>query len=131
MSDDMNFFNLKTPCGQCPFRTDNGFILTNERVEEITGSLMAGKSFACHKTVDYSDEGERTTYHDGEMHCAGALIMLEHENKPNQIMRIGERLRFYDHKQLKMDAPVFKSVKDMILAYRQRNAGTQRKRKNV
>lgn len=30
------------------------------------------------------------------MHCAGAMIVLEHEERPNQIMRIAERLGFYD-----------------------------------
>jgi hypothetical protein len=40
------------------------------------------------------------------MHCAGAMIVLEHEDRPNQIMRIAERLGFYDRTALVMDSPV-------------------------
>lgn len=42
-----------------------------------------------------------------EQHCAGAMIILERLERPNQMMRICERLGLYDRRKLKMDAPVF------------------------
>jgi hypothetical protein len=39
-------------------------------------------------------------------HCAGALIFLEHQDRPSQLMSIYERLDGYDRTKLNMDAPV-------------------------
>jgi len=50
------------------------------------------------------------------VHCAGALILLEKLEQPSQMMRIAERLRMYDARQLDMDAPVFESFEDMVKA---------------
>ncbi|MEE9098374.1 hypothetical protein [Pseudarthrobacter phenanthrenivorans] len=56
-------FNLKQPCGACPFRTDRSLFLDPDRAREIAGHLHAGDSFHCHKTLDYSSEdgGGETT----------------------------------------------------------------------
>jgi len=114
-------FNLKTPCNNCPFRTDVMFYLSNERVEEICTSLTAeDQTFACHKTTKFGDDGE-AMQHKGENHCAGALIMLEHMDKPNQMMRIAERCGFYDRTKLDMSAPVFETDDEMMDEYEQRN----------
>jgi hypothetical protein len=107
-------FNLKQPCGACPFRTDQHAFLDPERAREIADHLLAGDSFHCHKTLDYSSEdgsGETTSK---SMHCAGAMIVLEHEERPNQIMRIAERLGFYDHTKLNMDSPVPHSMDEWV-----------------
>ena len=40
--------------------------------------------------------------------------MLEHNQEPNQMMRIMERLGFYDRTKLDMDAPVFKSYDEFV-----------------
>ena len=40
-------------------------------------------------------------------HCAGALIFLEAQEQPNQMMRIAERLGLYDRRKLDMESPVF------------------------
>jgi hypothetical protein len=56
-----------------------------------------------------------------EQHCAGAMILLEKNGCANQMMRIAERLRFYDHKRLKMDAPVFATRAAMVEAFRKLN----------
>lgn len=64
------------------------------------------KTFTCHKTISAPKQE----------HCAGALIMLEKINLPNQMMRISERLRLYNRKELKYDAPVFDNFGDFILA---------------
>jgi hypothetical protein len=38
------------------------------------------------------------------------MIVLEHEERPNQIMRIAQRRGFGDHTALKMDSPVPESM---------------------
>ena len=40
-------------------------------------------TFTCHKTTHLRDSEQQ--------HCAGALIMCEANDKPNQLMRIAER----------------------------------------
>jgi hypothetical protein len=47
------------------------------------------------------------------------MILLEKLGRPNQWMRIGERLGLYDPRQLKMDAPVFDTFEAMIEAQTQ------------
>ena len=105
-------FELTKPCNNCPFRYDvehqYGW-LGEERAEEIIDSLERGETFPCHKTtVDDEDSkwSERVATADSQ-HCAGALILLEHLEQPNQMMRIAERLKLYDRTKLKMDSPVF------------------------
>lgn len=115
-------FDLKRPCKQCPFRTDVPGYLTKGRVDELKGALVAQDGvFSCHKTVDYSDDDgyddcdvpqPRVPSAD-EQHCAGALILLEKLEQPNQMMRIAERLGFYDREQLDMAAPVFDTFAQM------------------
>lgn len=104
-------FELTKPCKDCPFRTDclKGW-LGRGRAIEIAHSLTAlQQSFPCHKTTEETGNPK-----NGEQHCAGALIMLEHMEKPNQMMRIAERLRFYDRFKLKMSAPVFTDTDEFI-----------------
>lgn len=115
------YFNLKKPCKDCPFRTDNGFMLTVPRVREISESLLRGESFPCHKTTRHDDEGDYCPDSGREMHCAGAMIMLERMERPNQIMRVAERLGWYDRNGLDMAAPVFESNVRMINTYKERN----------
>jgi hypothetical protein len=47
--------------------------------------------------------------------------MLEKQGLPNQMMRIAERLRYYDRSKLRMDSPVFESPAAMIAHYRKLN----------
>lgn len=76
--------------------------------------LLSAHSFDCHKTLDYSSEDGSGETTDKSMHCAGAMIVLEHEERPNQIMRIAERLGFYDHTKLNMDSPVPQSMDEWV-----------------
>lgn len=103
-------FALKRPCGNCPFRTDRVPFLDRERAQDIADSLAADASFHCHKTVDYDSEDGTGEITQESKHCAGALIVMEHENRPNQMMRIAERIGFYDRTALVMDSPVPKSL---------------------
>lgn len=109
-------FNLTKPCKDCPFRTDIRPYLTMERAEEIVEALttMQG-TFACHKTTKPSEDDDlEMVTTDKSEHCAGALIMLEHIEQPNQMMRIAERLGMYDRTKLEMDAPVFDDPEGFI-----------------
>jgi len=88
-------------------------------VREIQQSLYGGAQFPCHLTTDWrdDDDGEGAYIPTGEeIHCAGALILMEKEGRANQMMRIAERLGMYDHEQLAMDSPVFASFRAMIAA---------------
>ena len=109
-------FNMRTPCPHCPFRTDRpGFL---RRADEIADALLMGQTFTCHLTTVPTDEDEDADCDmmDGPNaeHCAGALIMLEHMEQPNQLMRIFERFGGYDRTKLDMDAPVFTDAEDFI-----------------
>ena len=107
-------YNLKRPCAKCPFRTDIPAYLRPERAQEIVNALVTSE-FPCHETIDYSDDSDgRETAKTA--HCAGALIMLEHMEQPSQMMRICERLGFYDRTKLDMNAPVFTDAEDFIEA---------------
>lgn len=92
-------FNLKSPCNDCPFRTDHPISLRPGRMKGILNDVLRGdKTFACHKTTHGS---ARET-----SHCAGALILLENSGRPNFLPRASHALGIYDPEKLNMDAPV-------------------------
>lgn len=113
-------YTLTTPCDGCPFLLGSGFTF---------GSLTqhARGEFGCHKACKLDDETGNFEPLDKTPHCAGALIFLEKQNKPHQMMRICERLTgkdgrpMYDASKLNMNAPVGSKPSD----YRP----TRRKRK--
>jgi hypothetical protein len=114
-------FDLRAPCGNCPFRTDITFYLDTSRVVEICDAITRKQqTFSCHKTTKHDDES-RSIPHKGEQHCAGALVLLEKANQPNQMMRIAERIGYYDRRKLRMGSPVFESPAAMIAHYRKLN----------
>jgi len=123
-------FNLKRPCAKCPFRTDIPGYLYGDRVDEIVSGLKAGQSFYCHETTsdEDDDEGGQTVATDESEFCAGALILMEKDGGPNQMMRIGERLRMYDHKKLDMAAPVFDTGTQMIRHHREAQGDSDQRR---
>jgi len=106
-----NPYSLTTPCDSCPFRTDVTPFIKPGRVQEIAKSLVR-HGFPCHQTVDYD-----TRDHRKEIQCAGALIVLEKMRQPSQLMRISERIGLYDVAKLKMDAPVYGSLNEMLDAH--------------
>ncbi|MFP3686252.1 hypothetical protein SB847_21345, partial [Bacillus sp. SIMBA_026] len=63
-----------------------------ERAQDIADALHADVSFHCHKTLDADEEGDTLEVTAASKHCAGAMIVLDHEDRPNQLMRIAERL---------------------------------------
>ena len=114
MVDKHKPYGMTTPCDNCPFRSDVKPYLTQIRVREIERSLVRAE-FPCHKTTKHDDDGEHVRT-EAEMHCAGALILMEKEGRSSQMMRISERLGMYDHTKLNMDAPVYESFEEMAHA---------------
>lgn len=112
--------DLIHPCSQCPFRRDISSYLTQDRAADIVDSITTRQgTFSCHKTneFDYDDEGNSIVIEtEDTQHCAGAMILLEKLNQPNQWMRWMERLGMYDRGKLDMNAPVFDSLEDFIEA---------------
>lgn len=109
-------YDMTKPCEHCPFRTDclKGW-LGEARAEEIAESITdLQQVFPCHKTTGEEDDEGNHVPHADEQHCAGAMILLEKLNRPNQMMRICERLRIYDRSKLDMKAPVFDEVEEFI-----------------
>ncbi len=113
--------DLRAPCANCPFRNDIAPYLRVDRVEEILESIVdRDATFSCHKhnEFDENDEGESVVIEGRDaQHCAGAMILLENIDRPNQWMRISERLGFYRRDRLKMDSPVYESPEHMIEAH--------------
>lgn len=108
-------FDLVRPCADCPFRSDKKFHLARGRAREILrGITREDKTFSCHKTNARDDEDGDLVETADSQHCAGALIMLERMERPNQMMRIAERLGLYDRRKLDMSSPVYKTEAAMI-----------------
>lgn len=92
----------------------------------IIANYRRQATFSCHKTVDYDsiqwdDDSEPDVgyrHSAEEQHCAGALVLLEKLDKPNQMMRWMERLGAYDRTKLDMNAPVYGSFTEMKNAHR-------------
>lgn len=111
-------FDLKRPCAHCPFRTDIRPYLHGARAQEIVDSMIQHDGyFPCHKTIEHDDEGEGVVL-DTSQHCAGATILLEKIDRPNQAMRFFERLGHYDRTALDMDSPVFDTPEAFVDACR-------------
>lgn len=110
-------YTLKSPCKDCPFRSDVKPYLSPARALEIMNESYEDSNFYCHKTVDYScDDGEGKIA-DKSRVCAGYLVTMEREGRANQPTRIAERLGLYDRTQLDMNAPTYESMNDWVRSY--------------
>lgn len=68
--------------------------------------------FSCHKTT--TQKGRDNEHKDAQA-CAGRLIMLEHAEQPDQMMRICERIGLYDRTKLNMeDTDVFDDIEEFL-----------------
>ena len=92
-------YNMTTPCDECPFTIGSGFTWRSLKAH-------ASGEFGCHKACKHDDETGEFIPHEKTPHCAGALIFLELQGRPHQMMRIAERLGMYDSTKLNMAAPV-------------------------
>ena len=109
-------FSMREPCDKCPFRKDRPAYLRAERAKEICRTLLSGSTFTCHQTTVPDEEDEEMTDGPNAQHCAGALIFLEKQNAPNQLMRIAERIGKYHPKRLRAKGTVFASTRAMVEA---------------
>lgn len=109
-------FNLVKPCEHCPFRIDclKGWLGKERAAEIVNAMIVQDKTFSCHKTTEESEDGSDRVDTDNTQHCARALILLESLERPNQLMRIAERLGMYDYTQLKNQELVFKTANEFI-----------------
>lgn len=103
-------FNRTKPCKTCPFRTNGDALrlLGRERAQEISDSLLEDGTFSCHDDIDLQESKRQ--------HCAGATIILEKLNRPNQMMRISERLRLYDRDALCGHSETFDDFDEWIVS---------------
>jgi len=115
-------YDLKRPCKNCPFRTDVKPYIKAERAEEIADAISRQQqTFACHETtIECEEDSEGNcglTDGPNSQHCAGAMIILEKMQLPNQMMRIAERLGMYDSRKLDMKSPVYEDLEEWIEAH--------------
>ncbi|MFN4296739.1 MAG: hypothetical protein ACK4FB_07835 [Brevundimonas sp.] len=114
-------FDLKTPCKNCPFRTDETAIRFQclERAEEIEESAYRN-GFPCHLSADLEeDEGDAGYVFGGNtQHCAGALLMFaRHGDGPVPFTRLSEAKQEAVLNRLDWSAPVFESEADFLDSY--------------
>jgi hypothetical protein len=116
-------FDLKTPCKNCPFRTDEAAIRFRcaSRAEEIAESAYRN-GFPCHLSAEIDEDDEEPGYEFGEntQHCAGAIIMFLKSDYGSGWPGIGndEDLAERLSTQMNMDAPVFDTEEEFIEASR-------------
>jgi len=103
-------YTMTKPCNACPFLKGSGFTWKSLNAH-------ASGEFACHKTCDLNEDDEEGSVYESKkngksLHCAGALIFLEKQDKPHQMMRICERLGIYNRNKLDMSALVVSKPSD-------------------
>lgn len=105
-------YSLRRPCLRCPFRTDVPGYLRRGRAVEIATAIAKGAEFACHQTTvpDPNDDNALRDDPHASKQCAGALIVMEKAETPNQAARVAERIGLYDRDRMDLDAPVFDSL---------------------
>jgi len=69
---------------------------------------MGDKTFTCHDDLDKREMDRQ--------HCAGAAIILEKLEMPNQMMRICGRMGFYDPTALVGQDEVFDNFEEFVEA---------------
>lgn len=114
-------FDLKTPCKNCPFRSDDTAIrfASRDRAEEIEESAYRN-GFPCHLSADvFEDEEEGDGYVFGEntQHCVGYIILQINDSgggSPWPGIDNDDELLEKLEMQVNFDAPVFVSVSDFL-----------------
>lgn len=115
-------FDLKTPCKNCPFRTDATAIRFSgiERAEEIENSAYR-HGFPCHLSADYTgddDEDGGYVFGDTTQHCAGALMMFaRHGDGTIPFMRLPDSEQSDIIERLDWKAPVFEDEESFLQSY--------------
>jgi hypothetical protein len=116
-------FDLRTPCKNCPFRTDETAIrfACRERAEGIEESAYRN-GFPCHLSAEYTDDDhEDGGYEFGAntQHCAGAMIMYLLDGSEGNIPmeRLSERTQDRIKSRIDWAAPVFEGPEAFLDSY--------------
>ncbi|MDN5758636.1 MAG: hypothetical protein L0H59_08900 [Tomitella sp.] len=89
-----DYFTLVKACGDCPFRPASPIPLSTARRRQISDALMQGKTFFCHKTVDYAGTDPSTK---DSARCYGAAATLyKTTGRQSDTEQIGTRLGIGD-----------------------------------
>lgn len=114
-------FTLVRPCPKCPFRKDcqPGWLGRSRAAGIAAAILREDLTFACHETTTHAEDDygeEEYTPTGEEQHCAGAILLVEKEEAPNQMLQIAERFDLRDPATLDPAAAelVFDSEADFI-----------------
>lgn len=101
-------FNLTSPCGNCPFRSDHPISLRPGRIEGIAESILEkDQAFPCHKTTD---SGRRKNYSA----CPGSLVFQFKVLRGwNLSTRLAIMLKWFVPEKLNMKAPICGSVAEL------------------
>lgn len=104
-------YGIRTPCKDCPFRTDVPGYLRRSRAEQIVKGLSDpnGGEFPCHETMPWTDSPIAKA-----KVCAGSILTTERDQGPNQMHRISYRVNAYDPSIMNRDAPVFDSFEAFV-----------------
>lgn len=119
-------FDLKNPCKNCPFRSDETRIKFScrERAEEIEEQAYRN-GFPCHLSAEYVEEDEDRpwkqhgyTAGQNSQHCVGYIIMQLKEcyDSPWPGINNDEELMYKLAEQVNMNAPVFDSSEEFFEA---------------
>lgn len=108
-------FKLRRPCKSCPFKRGNGrnFGLAAARLREI----FSAPAFQCHATVNYDCDDPRGRQGDKPQQCAGLMAILHRENRPNQIMQVGERFGALDLAKLDPGGEAYATIASAMRAH--------------
>ena len=112
MSENFRGMRLRAPCDNCPFRNDEEPFISRKRRHDIAESMVdRGESFTCHKHNDFDEHGQAINDGTKNYSCAGGMIWLAHQKKPNKLMQIFARMGWGNPADLKMDSPVYTTRK--------------------
>ena len=115
MTAGANPFSMTKPCVDCPFRVARKFPLPRARKAEIARAVIGeGRAFPCHKTTQFDGDGAFEPDVDRNKQCAGAMILALKENRPTDIMQVGERLGWFDPAALTDRDDVYHSFAEWV-----------------
>lgn len=118
-------FDLKTPCLNCPFRSDATAIrfACRERAEEIEESAYRN-GFPCHLSAveeEFGPPGDEETgyvFGDNTQHCVGALILYLRDGEGNiPFENLPEDRQDAIRERLDWRAPVWESETEFLESY--------------
>jgi hypothetical protein len=102
-------FKIKRPCEHCPFRRDVHPFLDPRRAADLAETLRDDHSwFACHETVGIVRH--RRIKKADQSQCAGSMMVLWREGRPNIAMRVAIHFKMLAIQDLAASAPVFDSL---------------------